>query len=74
MHDSVHKTKNRPVDLFYFTDCINPNSVTIRPSLYAIFIFSFFLRTVVFMDIYSTSQYFSIYMIGNFANTSMKPF
>ena len=32
MHDSVHKTKNRPLDLF-FTDCINPNSVTIRPSL-----------------------------------------
>jgi hypothetical protein len=33
MHNSVHKTKNRPLDLFY-TDCINPNSLTIRPSLY----------------------------------------
>ena len=47
MHDSVHKTKNRPLDLFY-TDCN--------------------------MDIYSTSQYFSIYVIGNFADTSIKPF
>jgi hypothetical protein len=26
------------------------------------------------IDIYSTSQYFSIYVIGNFADTSMKPF
>jgi hypothetical protein len=41
MHDSVHKTKNRPLDLFD-TDCINPNSVTIRTSLYEIFVFSFF--------------------------------
>jgi hypothetical protein len=37
MHDSVHKTKNRHLDLFY-TDCINPNFVTIRPSLYEIFV------------------------------------
>ena len=72
MHDSVLKTKNRPLDLFY-TDCINPNSVTIRPSLYEIFVFSFFTDCC-FMDIYSTSQYFSNYVIGNFADTSMKPF
>jgi transcription elongation factor Elf1 len=67
MHNSVHKTKNRPLYLFY-TDCNNSNSVTIRPSLYEIFVFSFFT------DIYSTSQYFSIYVIVNFADTSMKPF
>jgi hypothetical protein len=42
MHYSVHKTKNRPMDLFD-TDCINPNSVAIGPSLYEIFVFSFFL-------------------------------
>jgi hypothetical protein len=66
-HNSVHKTKNRPLYLFY-TDCNNSNSVTIRPSLYEIFVFSFFT------DIYSTSQYFSIYVIVNFADTSMKPF
>jgi hypothetical protein len=29
---SMTKIKNRPLDIF-FTDCINPNSVTIRPSL-----------------------------------------
>ena len=45
MHYSVHKTKNRPLDLFD-TDCINPNSVAIGPSLYEIFVFSFFLRIV----------------------------
>jgi hypothetical protein len=56
MHDSVHKTKNRPLDLFD-TDCINPNSVAIRTSLYEIFVFSFFTDCCL-MGIYSTSQYF----------------
>ena len=73
MHDSVHKTKNRPLDLFY-TDCINPNSVTIRPSLYEIFVFSFFYGLLSHGQLLATSQYFSIYVIGNFADTNMKPF
>ena len=41
VHDYVHKTNNIPLYLFY-TDCIYPNSVTFKPSLYEIFAFSFF--------------------------------
>jgi len=33
-----------------------------------------FLTDCCLMDIYSPSQYFSIYVIGNFPDTSMKPF
>jgi hypothetical protein len=66
MCDSVHKTKNRPLDLFH-TDCINPNFVTIIPSqsIWYFCIFPFFTDCCL-MDIYSTSQHFSIYVIGNF--------
>jgi hypothetical protein len=57
MHDSVHKTKNRPLDLFY-TDCINPNYVTIRPSLYEILVFSFFYRLFSHGHLFHISVFF----------------
>ena len=58
MHDSVHKIKNRPLDLFY-TDCINPNSVTISPSLYEIFVFSFFYGLLSHGHLFNISVFFS---------------
>ena len=57
MHDSVHKTKNRPLYLFY-TDCINPNSVAIRPSLYEIFVISFFYGLLSHGHLFHISVFF----------------
>jgi hypothetical protein len=58
MHYSVHKTKNRPLDLFD-TDCINPNSVAIGPSLYEIFVFSFFYGLWPHGHLFNISVFFS---------------
>ena len=57
MHDSVYKTKNRPLYLFY-TDYINPNSVAIRPSLYEIFVISFFYGLLSHGHLFHISVFF----------------
>jgi hypothetical protein len=52
-----NKTKNRPLYLFY-TDCINPDSVAIRPSLYEIFVISFFYGLLSHGHLFHISVFF----------------